>query len=121
MREACSMIQVQSVEVLGPNGFESAFEAAAKERVGAVILVEDLPSLEHRTRIAALAAKSGLPAMYGFTEFVEAGGLMAYGASLPDLHRCAAVFVDNSLESFRFYEREVLPKLEGARRGKEAA
>jgi putative ABC transport system substrate-binding protein len=53
---------------------------------------------EHRTRIADLAAKSRLPAVYGLPEHAEAGGLMAYGASRPELFRRAATYVDKILK-----------------------
>jgi len=49
-------------------------------------------------RIVDLAAKSRLPTMYDVREFVEAGGLMAYGPSLPDLFRRAAAYVDKILK-----------------------
>jgi putative ABC transport system substrate-binding protein len=52
----------------------------------------------NRTEIAELAAKSRLPAIYPFPEFVEAGGLMTYGVSLPDLDRRAATYVDKILK-----------------------
>src|SRR2546422_2473806 len=52
----------------------------------------------HRARIVDLAAKSQLPAMYAYPEFVHAGGLMAYGASLPDLFRRSATYVDKILK-----------------------
>jgi len=49
-------------------------------------------------RIVDLAAKSRLPTMYDVREFVEAGGLMAYGPSLADLFRRAAAYVDKILK-----------------------
>jgi ABC-type uncharacterized transport system substrate-binding protein len=52
----------------------------------------------HRTLIVELAVKSRLPAIYPYLEFVEAGGLMAYGASITDLYRRAAVYVDKILK-----------------------
>ena len=52
----------------------------------------------HRTRIVKLAAKSRLPGIYGFTEFVEAGGLMSYAANLSDMYRRAAIYVDKILK-----------------------
>jgi putative ABC transport system substrate-binding protein len=45
-----------------------------------------------------VAAKSRLPAVYDLREFVDAGGLMAYGPSLPELFRCAAAYVDKILK-----------------------
>jgi putative ABC transport system substrate-binding protein len=55
---------------------------------------------EHR-RIVNLATKNRLPASYAFREAVEAGGLMSYGASLPDLFRRAAIYVDKILKGAR--------------------
>jgi putative tryptophan/tyrosine transport system substrate-binding protein len=52
----------------------------------------------NRRRIVELAAMSRLPAMYGISEFVDAGGLMFYGASLSDMYRRAAVYVDKILK-----------------------
>jgi putative ABC transport system substrate-binding protein len=54
--------------------------------------------LLHRTRIANLAAKSRLPAMYGVREFVDAGGLVSYAPSLRDNLRRAATYVDKILK-----------------------
>ena len=52
----------------------------------------------HRARIVELAAKTRLPAIYGLEEFVRAGGLMAYGASIPAMCRRAATYVDKILK-----------------------
>ena len=49
--------------------------------------------VQERTRLADLAAKSGLPAVYAFREAVDAGGLMSYGPNIPDLYRRAATYV----------------------------
>ena len=51
-----------------------------------------------RKRIVGLAAKNRLPAMYNAKEFVELGGLIAYGASISDLHRRSATYVDKILK-----------------------
>jgi putative ABC transport system substrate-binding protein len=52
----------------------------------------------HRAKLAELAVKSRLPAMFGDRDFVEAGGLMSYGTSLADLYRRAATYVDKILK-----------------------
>ena len=91
-------IQLQLLEVRGPNEFEGAFAAMAKERVGALLVVADAMFIFHRTRLAALAARSRLPAAYGVRASVEAGGLMSYGPSVRDLFRRSATFVDKILK-----------------------
>ena len=91
-------LQLHLLEARGPNEFEGAFAAMAKERVGALLVVADSMFIFHRTRLADLAARSRLPAAYGAREIVEAGGLMSYGPSLPDLFRRAATYVDKILK-----------------------
>jgi len=61
-------------------------------------VVIDPLTVRYRGRIAELAAKNRLPAMYGFREFADAGGLMAYGANVADLCRRAATYVDKILK-----------------------
>jgi ABC-type uncharacterized transport system substrate-binding protein len=51
-----------------------------------------------RDRLVELAAKTGLPAAYPDSEFVESGGLMSYGATYADLYRRAAIYVDKILK-----------------------
>ncbi len=91
-------VQLQSLPVRGPEEFEGAFEAATRGRAAALLTVGDVLTMAHRTRIVALAAKSRLPAMYSFREFVDDGGLMAYGANLADSYRRAATYLDKILK-----------------------
>jgi len=77
---------------------DRAFEAATRGRASALIVVEDLLTQTHQARIVALAAKKRLPAMYGQRDFVDAGGLMSYGANFADLFRRAATYVDKILK-----------------------
>lgn len=63
----------------------------------ALYVVTDPLVSTHRTAINILALKARLPTMYGFREFVEAGGLVSYGANLPDLYRRAAEIADRIL------------------------
>ena len=91
-------VQLQLLEARGPTEFDGAFAAMAQERAGALLVVADTLFLVHRTRLADLAARSRLPAAYGFRDNVEAGGLMSYGPSVPDLFRRAATYVDKILK-----------------------
>jgi putative ABC transport system substrate-binding protein len=94
-------VQLQLLEARGPNEFDGAFAAMAKERVGALLVLSDVIFNSHRTRLADLAARSRLPAAYGNRESVEAGGLMSYGPSFLDLHRRAATYVDKILKGVK--------------------
>jgi putative ABC transport system substrate-binding protein len=69
-----------------------------RERAGALFVLAVGMFLLHRTRVAELAAQHRLPAMYPVREFVDAGGLMVYGASLRDNFRRAATYVDKILK-----------------------
>ena len=91
-------LQLQSLKLQGPKDIEPAFEAAMKGRAGAVLAQAAAVLLSQRTRVAQLAVKSRLPAMYAREEFVEAGGLVVYAASTADLSRRAATFVDKILK-----------------------
>src|SRR5262245_25361249 len=91
-------VQLQLLEARGPNEFDGAFAAMAKERAEALLVLSDGIFSSHRTRLADLAARSRLPAAYGVRESVEAGGLMSYGPSFLDSYRRAATYVDRILK-----------------------
>ena len=91
-------MQLQLLEVRGPQDFESGFQAARRGHAGALITLDDLLIYTRRTQIVALAAKSRLPAIYGWSKFAEAGGLMSYGPDFRDMYRQAAIFVDKILK-----------------------
>jgi putative tryptophan/tyrosine transport system substrate-binding protein len=91
-------LQLQSLEARNVKDFESAFEAATKAGVNALVVLVDSLFTGNRKRIVDLAAKNRLPAIYSWTEFVDAGGLMSYGPSFPDLFRRAATYVDKILK-----------------------
>ena len=91
-------LQLQSLEVRGADELPNAFEVATKKRAGALLVIEDLVLSSHRTRIVDLAVKSRLPTASQYREFAEAGGLLSYGANLPDSFRRAAYYVDKILK-----------------------
>ena len=88
-------IEVQSLEVRDPDDFDGTFEAARRQRPDALITVEDPLTVDHRKRIADFAVGQQLPSLHGVREFAAAGG--SYGASLADLFRRAAGYVDKIL------------------------
>jgi len=91
-------VQLHIAQARTPPGIDAAFAAMRSQRAGSVLVLRDPLFLTHRTQIAALAAKNRLPAVYGFKEEAEAGGLMAYGANVPDMYRRAATYVDKILK-----------------------
>jgi putative ABC transport system substrate-binding protein len=91
-------VQLQLLEARGLHDFDGAFAAMVKERVQALLVLVDPMFSFHRTRLADLAAKSRLPAVYTNRLPVETGGLMSYGPSFPDLWRGAATYVDKILK-----------------------
>jgi putative ABC transport system substrate-binding protein len=91
-------IQPQLLDVRKPEDLESAFRAAIMQRADALVVSNDGLTLENRRPIAELAAKHRLPVVYAAREFVDAGGLMAYAVSFPDLYRRAATYVDKILK-----------------------
>jgi putative ABC transport system substrate-binding protein len=91
-------IEFRLLGVRGPPEFETAFQTATQESAGALIVLEDPLTLRYRTEIARLANSSRLPAMYGLREYVEAGGLIAYGPNLAQIYRRSATYVDKILK-----------------------
>jgi putative ABC transport system substrate-binding protein len=90
-------VQLHSVDTRRPADFDRAFEAAILDRVDALITVEGVLTATDLSRIVDFAAMSRLPAIYGLREFVDAGGLMAYGTDLRDLFRRSATYVHRVL------------------------
>jgi putative tryptophan/tyrosine transport system substrate-binding protein len=91
-------IQLQLVGAHDASEFETAFATMASKHAGGLMVLADVTFITHRKRIVELAAMSRIPAVYGEREFVDAGGLMFYGASLIDMYRRAAVYVDKILK-----------------------
>ena len=91
-------MRLQHVEARGPEQFDSAFAAMARERADALLVNGTSTFLAHRVRLAELAVKNRLPTMYSFRESVEAGGLMAYAVNMAAFVERAAVYVDKFLK-----------------------
>jgi len=87
-----------SMEARNREELERVLLTIGKERPQALFELPDPLTFFHRELITEFAAKHRLPAMYGFSEWVDAGGLMSYGTSFPDLFRRAATYVDKILK-----------------------
>jgi len=90
--------QVQVLEAPSPDQLDSAFVTMTKDHAAALLVLTDSMFVGQRQRIANLAAKSRIPALYSQKEFVVAGGLVSYGPSLLDMFRRAASHVDKILK-----------------------
>jgi putative ABC transport system substrate-binding protein len=92
-------LSLHVLELRSADELDTAFTAMRREGADALFVLSDPLLLNDlRGRIADLAAQHRLPAMYGWKMYVEAGGLMSYGPSLPDLNRRAAHYVDRLLK-----------------------
>jgi putative ABC transport system substrate-binding protein len=100
MRAAAQQMGVQLVvqEVNEAGDLPGAFTAMQRERAQALIVQISPFSADNAKRILELAAQHRLPAMYDVRSFVEAGGLVSYGPSLPEMFRRAAFYVDRILK-----------------------
>jgi putative tryptophan/tyrosine transport system substrate-binding protein len=87
-------VEPQLLNVRKQEDIASAFDAAIAQHASAVMVGVDALTQENRTLIAKLAADHRLPTIYVSKEYVDAGGLIAYGPSYPDLYRRAAIYID---------------------------
>jgi ABC-type uncharacterized transport system substrate-binding protein len=101
-REAARLgLQIQFFIARRPDEIGAAFAAARAARLEALLVHPHPMFWLERRRIAQLASEIGLPAIYENADFVEAGGLMAYGASLVDMSRRAAGYIDRILRGVK--------------------
>jgi putative ABC transport system substrate-binding protein len=92
-------VKLQYLDVLDPKDYETAFRASAKERAEAILVQVWGPVLTPQIKkFVELAVKNRFPAIYPDRRHVEAGGLMTYGVSEPDLDRRTAAYVDKILK-----------------------
>jgi len=91
-------IQLQPVELRRPEEFNDAFAKVARQRPDGITMVADRFLLAHRMQIVDFVAKTRLPAIYPYRDFVVAGGLMSYSPSYEDLFRRSATYVDKILK-----------------------
>ena len=91
-------ITLLPVKAERPGDFPQAFAAIVRERVDGFISADGGLNHSRRRQLVDFAAQSRLPAFYAQREFTDAGGLMSYGADLPDLYRTLAGYVDKILK-----------------------
>jgi putative tryptophan/tyrosine transport system substrate-binding protein len=91
-------VQSQLLDVRKSEDIAPAFDAASRERADGLLVGIDALTQTNRELIADLALKHRIPTIYVSKEFVEAGGLIAYGPSYPDLYRRAASYIDKVLK-----------------------
>ncbi len=94
-------VEIQSLEVRSPGDFDGALATTMRNRVDALVIVEDPLTFNHLNKVAEFCADNRLAAIYGLREFADAGGLMTYGASNADLFRRSVEFVDKILRGFK--------------------
>jgi putative tryptophan/tyrosine transport system substrate-binding protein len=91
-------IKPQVLDTRTAADLERSLDAAASQHADALVVGSDTIMQTNQGLVVKLAAAHRLPAIYTFRDFVEAGGLMSYGVSLPDLYRRAAVYADRILK-----------------------
>jgi putative tryptophan/tyrosine transport system substrate-binding protein len=87
-------LTLQALEANSPSEIDAAFVRMASDQTQALMVLADPFMNFHVQKLADLSLKNRLPAIYGFREFADAGGLLSYGASLHWLFRRAASYVD---------------------------
>src|SRR5438552_43080 len=91
-------VRLGKLEARDRRGIDTVFRTIQREEPGALLVGSDAIFTSGRQRIVELAMQLRIPSMYGWREFVEVGGFMSYGTSLPDLYRRAATYVDKILK-----------------------
>jgi putative ABC transport system substrate-binding protein len=94
-------VEFQAFDPLEPNDFDAAFEAMVKAQQGALMVFPSPMFYVNHRQLVDLAASHQLPTMYVFREAVQAGGLISYGADIPDLARLAAKYVAKILKGVK--------------------
>ncbi|HXZ47088.1 MAG TPA: ABC transporter substrate-binding protein [Pseudolabrys sp.] len=91
-------IRLQRLDARRSSDIEEAFSRATDSRVDGLIVFDDPVLWSFRQQIVTQAAMRKIPAVYGYREFVDSGGLMSYGPDRPDQYRRTAIFVDKLLK-----------------------
>jgi putative ABC transport system substrate-binding protein len=87
-------VTIEPYRLRGPQDIDETFGAIARSRPDAIMTTADPLIASYGARVVEFAAKHRFPSMYPGKEYVDAGGLMFYGGSIPEMYRRAAVYVD---------------------------
>jgi putative tryptophan/tyrosine transport system substrate-binding protein len=90
--------KVLFLEITGADGIEAAFAAASRQHIGVLVMPADPLFVSRRSEIVTLAAHHAVPTFYEIREYVTAGGLISYGASLASAYRQVGVYVGRILK-----------------------
>jgi ABC-type uncharacterized transport system substrate-binding protein len=93
MAARASNLVLTPFEVRTPDDLDPAFQALTREKTEALVVLPDSMFFSYRQRIAALAVAAKLPTIFGFRDFVDAGGLISYGVNVAENHRRAAAYI----------------------------
>jgi putative tryptophan/tyrosine transport system substrate-binding protein len=102
---------LEVVRVSGESEINAAFESIVQKHADALFVDSNPLFTSQRKRVVELAARHAIPASYAFREFVELGGLMSYGTSLPDVQRQAGVYAGRILDGAKPADLPVLEPL----------
>jgi putative ABC transport system substrate-binding protein len=91
-------LRILVLRVSNESEIDTAFAAMAQQRAGALLVASDPFLFTRRDQIVSLAARQNIPAIYYLREFAQAGGLMSYGNSLPDVYRQVGIYTGRILK-----------------------
>ena len=91
-------VQLKVLDVRGPQDLGDVIDTAKKQGVGALMILGSPTLFEYQRRVGELVTKANLPVISAWRLLPESGGLMSYGADIPEMFRRAAVYVDKILK-----------------------
>jgi putative tryptophan/tyrosine transport system substrate-binding protein len=101
-------VQLSAVNAANDSDFDTAFASIVRQGIEALFVATDTFFATRRARIAGLAAQHAIPAIYGDSLFVEAGGLVSYGVNSADEYRQAGIYAGRILKGERPADLPVL-------------
>jgi putative ABC transport system substrate-binding protein len=100
-------VMIEPHSLRGPQDLEGTLDAIARSRPDALMTTADVLILSYHAPIVEFAAKRKLPSVFPDREFVDTGGLMFYGGSIPDMYKHAAIYIDRILKGAKPFDMPV--------------